>query len=318
MKKFIKPNFRLTNENVDQNEASYVIEPLDRGFGHTLGNALRRSLLAIVPGAAIYGLTIKGAEHEYVALKGIIPTTTAIILQVKQLILKVNPNIINADETFVLDLDVKASDHQKVTAADFACPTGVEILNPELPIAELAKDGQLTMSCYGIISRGYASDEQNKRQKTFANMIVIDANYSPVLNANYKVIPTKEGLIDDFESLTLDVMTNGAIAPSEAIGIAANVLIEYFNFFADLNRTLLVGDSFVASLQQNDTTELNYSIYELELTQRSENCLKSANINTVADLVSKSEEEVQNIRNLGKKSMRELKEKLANLNLTFK
>lgn len=318
MKKFIKPEFHLTNENTATNEASYVIEPLDRGFGHTLGNALRRSLLAIVPGAAIYGLTIKGAEHEYVALKGVVQTTTAIILKIKQLILKVNPSIVGAEETFMLALDVTASTKTTVTAGDFRCPTGVEILNPELVIAELAQDGELVMQCYGIISRGYASDEQNKRHKTFVNMIVIDANYSPVWNANYKVIPTKEGLIDDFESLTLDVMTNGSLTPSEAIGIAANVLIEYFNFFADLNKTLLVEDSFVATLQQNDTNELDYSIYELELTQRSENCLKSANINTVADLVAKSEEEIQNIRNLGKKSLREIKEKLAHLNLSFK
>lgn len=314
MKKFVRPNFKLQTKNVEKNFASFVVEPLERGFGNTIGNSLRRTLLAATPGSAIYAIDIKGASHEFSTIEGVVENVAQVILNLKGIILKIDNNIIKNEEK--VSLKVNATEGP-VLATMIVCPTGVEVLNPDHIIANVAKDGKLEMTLYAQNSRGYKSFDDNKRLVSNIGVIPMDSNYSPIINVNYSVEPTKVGKSVDLEQLALEVTTDGSISPVEAVAIAAKILIAHLEHFVILSEQAQSLE-IISVLEKQETDELEKTIEELDLTVRSYNCLKRANIYTIGDLVNKTENDILNTKNLGRKSFIEIKEKLASLGLTFK
>lgn len=315
MKQFVRPEFSLVADDKGKKYGVFLVEPLERGFGITLGNALRRTLLSSTPGAAVYALRIKGASHEFAALNGVIENITRIVLNIKGLVLRVDRSIINDGETVVMK--VFADKEGVVTGKDIECPTGVEVLNKAHHIVTISKGGVFDMELYVKNSRGYKSFSENKREKKYSDLIVIDSNYSPIQKVNYNVEQTKVGKLADLEKLTIEVETDGSIIPTDAIAMASKVLSEHLSFFVNLNEEIK-NQQIVSSELELEEDEVDKSIDELDLTQRSQNCLKRAKIESIRDLISKTEQEIQEIRNLGKKSFNEIREKVAQMGLNFR
>ena len=309
--------FGVTQADYDGNEnyGRFVIEPLERGFGLTLGNALRRVLLSALPGASIYAIEVEGAQHEFTALPGVEEDVTSIILNLKDVVLKIDEN-----EEGNKRLEINVSGAHEVTGADIVCPTGVEVINKDVVIAHVTEEGSLHMVLHARNGRGYVTGEQNKvLHPSFpVGVIATDSNYSPVKKANYIVDNTRVGHDSKFDKLTLEVWTNGSILPQEAVVWASRLLIEHFNKF--LNLAEITQDINIekeeAKVEENKYD--NITIEDLDLSVRSYNCLKRAGISTVMDLTEKTEEEMMKVKNLGKKSLKEIKEKLAALGLSFK
>ena len=309
--------FGITQADYDGNEnyGRFVIEPLERGFGLTLGNALRRVLLSALPGASIYAIEVEGAQHEFSSLPGIEEDVTSIILNLKDLVLKI-------DETDASNkrLEINVEGKKDVTGADIVCPTGVEVVNKDVVLAHVAEGGKLHMVLHARNGRGYVTGEQNKvlHPNFSVGVIATDSNYSPVRKANYVVDNTRVGHDSKFDKLTLEVWTNGSILPDEAIALSAKLLMFHFENFLDLNQKFeeiqLVKDEVV----EEEETFDNLNIEDLDLSIRSSNCLKRAGILTVQELTQKTEAEMMKIRNLGKKSLLEVKNKLAEKGLYFK
>ncbi|AHF60749.1 DNA-directed RNA polymerase subunit alpha [Spiroplasma mirum ATCC 29335] len=315
MKQFIRPEFKLEVEDKSNNYGKFLVEPLERGFGITLGNALRRTLLSSTPGAAVFAIRIKGASHEFTAIPGIVEHVTKIILNIKNLVLKIDQNIIPDGESVILKIN--SNKEGDVLAKDIELPAGVEVINTDLHIATIAKGGELNLELHARNSRGYKSFNDNKKEKKYADLIVIDSNYSPVQKVSYTVEPTKVGKNADLEKLEIEVQTDSSITPVNAIAMAGKILSEHLEFFINLNEAIKT-TQVISSETEKEEDELDRSIDELEFTQRSQNCLKRAKIETLRDLISKTEEEIQEIRNLGKKSLTEIKEKVAALGLYFR
>lgn len=309
--------FGVTQANYDGNEnyGRFVIEPLERGFGLTLGNALRRVLLSALPGSSVYAIEVEGAQHEFSALPGIEEDVTSIILNLKDLVLK-----IDEEEEGNKRLEINVEGPKVVTAGDIICPTGVEVINPELVIANVCEGGSLKMVLHARNGRGYVTGEQNKvlHPSLPVGVICTDSNYSPVKKVNYIVDNTRVGHDSKFDKLTLEVWTNGSILPQEAVALSAKLLIEHFNKF--LNLAEITNDinieKDVVTVEENKYE--NITIEELDLSVRSYNCLKRAAISTVLELTDKTEEDMMKVKNLGKKSLKEIKEKLASIGLSFK
>jgi len=309
--------FGVTQANYDGNEnyGRFVIEPLERGFGLTLGNALRRVLLSALPGSSVYAIEVEGAQHEFSALPGIEEDVTSIILNLKDLVLK-----IDEEEEGNKRLEINVEGPKVVTAGDINCPTGVEVINPELVIANVCEGGSLKMVLHARNGRGYVTGEQNKvlHPSLPVGVICTDSNYSPVKKVNYIVDNTRVGHDSKFDKLTLEVWTNGSILPQEAVALSAKLLIEHFNKF--LNLAEITNDinieKDVVTVEENKYE--NITIEELDLSVRSYNCLKRAAISTVLELTDKTEEDMMKVKNLGKKSLKEIKEKLASIGLSFK
>lgn len=301
----------LTEEVADDFRSRFVIEPLEPGFGYTLGNSLRRTLLSSIPGASVTSIKIEGNQHEFSTLPGVVEDVTEIILNLKALVLSSEE-----DEPVVMYLRKAGSG--AVTAGDIQPPAGVEIHNPELHIAALNENGRLEMELVVERGRGYVSSVQNKNPEAEIGRIPVDSIYSPVLKVTYKVEATRVAQRTDFDRLIVDVETKASIAPRDAVASAGRTLVELFGLARELNveaEGIEIGPSPV---DEQIAESLNLPVEDLELSVRSYNCLKREGIHTVGELVARSEEDLLDIRNFGSKSIDEVKETLATLGLTLR
>jgi DNA-directed RNA polymerase subunit alpha len=306
---------RITHEEVNEDRGVFVIEPLDRGFGYTFGNSLRRVLLSSLEGAAVTSVKIEGVAHEFTTLKGVREDVTDIILNLKNLIC-----LLHGDSPEIeVRLDKKGPG--AVTAADIEAPADLEILNPELEVANLSDKGRLEITLTIGRGRGYVPAELNRGPEHTIGVIPVDSIFSPVRRVSYEVEAARVGQRTDYDKLTLDVTTDGSLAPRDAIGQGAEILIRQLAIFTDLERMEgfgeTVGEETGVEAPQAHGME-NFPIEELELGVRSYNCLKRVGIETIGDLVSKSENELAAIPNFGKKSIEEVRETLAAHGLTMR
>lgn len=317
-KPFEQTSFKVAQIDEAENYGKFVIEPLERGYGTTIGNSLRRVLLSSLPGASVCGVEIEGAQHEFSALPGVEEDVTAIILNLKDLVLKIDD-----ESTEDKKLVVNVKGEKVVKASDIELPAFVSVVNPDLEIAHVTKDGSLKMTIYARRGRGYVTADGNKETKgkiSVANLgyIVTDSNYSPVTRSSYTVEPTRVGHDSHFDKLTLEVYTNGSILPQTAVALAAQMLITNLTPFVDLEKTVSELNMIKEEVEVEENKFEVMPIEELDLSVRSYNCLKRAAISTVAELTQKTEEEMMKVRNLGKKSLKEVKEKLAENGLSFR
>ncbi len=302
-----KPRIETAEFSADGTYGKFVVEPLERGYGTTLGNSLRRVLLSSLPGYAITSVKIDGIQHEFSTVQGVKEDVTEIVLNLKSVILKLHDE---GPKTIY----IHASGEGEVTAGDIKADSDVEIINPELHIATLSSDGQLDMTMTCDKGRGYVSAERNKQMMDPAiGVIAIDSIYSPVIKVNYTVDNTRVGQITDYDKLTLEVWTNGTLTCKEAVSLGAKVLNDHLSLFRDLSDEAYNTEIMVVKDDNNDVKKLEMTIDELDLSVRSYNCLKRAGINTVEDLISKSEEDMMKVRNLGRKSLDEVVEKIRSL-----
>lgn len=306
-----KPRIECEEMSADGKYGRFVVEPLERGYGITLGNSLRRTLLSSLPGVAVTSIKIQGVMHEFSTIPGVIEDVTEVILNIKGLCLKLENE---SEKTICID----TSKEGPVTAADIIADSDVVVVNPEHHIATLNGKQRLFIEMTISKGRGYVSAERNKELGEFdIGVIPIDSIYTPVTKVNYSVENTRVGQFTEYDKLILEVWTNGTIAPDEAISFGAKIITEHLNLFVDLTDTM--GDTEImvqkASSSQNKVLEMN--IEELELSVRAYNCLKRAQINTVEELVSKTEDEMAKVRNLGRKSLEEIMQKLENLGLSL-
>lgn len=301
----------LVEELISENRSRFVIEPLEPGFGYTLGNSLRRTLLSSIPGAAVTRIKIEGNQHEFSTLPGVLEDVSEIILNLKSLVLTSEE-----DEPVVMYL--RKSGVGAAIAADIAAPAGVEVLNPELHIAELNEQGSLVIELTVERGRGYVSAAQNDNPEDPIGFIAIDSIYSPVVKVTYKVEATRVETRTDFDRLILDVETTPAISPRDAVASAGTTLVELFGLARELNveaEGIEIGPSPV---DEQLAADLQLPVEDLNLTVRSYNCLKREGIHTVGELVGRSEQDLLDIRNFGSKSIDEVKQKLAELALSLK
>lgn len=306
-----KPKIECTEHNADRSYARFVMEPLERGFGTTLGNSLRRVLLSCLPGVAVTKIKIDGVLHEFSTVPGVREDVTNIVLNLKGLRAK-----LYSDEPKTLTLNVAGP--KEVTAADISLDSDVEIINPDLHIATLDDNAVLTMEITLAHGRGYVLADKNKEPDMPIGVIPMDSLYTPVTKANFTVENTRVGQITDFDKLTLDVWTDGSIPADEAVSFAAKILTEYLSQFVGLADH--VGDVEIMVAKEDAKKEkiLEITIEELDLSVRSYNCLKRAGINTIEELIKKNEEEMMKVRNLGRKSLEEVQQKLATLGLSLR
>ena len=305
-----RPKLTLDEASADGSYGKFVVEPLERGFGNTLGNSLRRILLSSLPGVAATSIKIDGVMHEFSTIPGVKEDVTEIVLNVKNLIAK-----LNCDGPKTVELS--ASGECKVTAGMITCDSDVEILNPDLHIATLGEDANLRMEITLDRGRGYVSAERNRANadESIIGVLPIDSVYTPVLKVNYNVENTRVGQITDYDKLILEVWTNGIVTVQEAVSLSAKIIIEHFNLFLGLSKMAANTNIMVDRTRTVKITNLDVTIDELELSVRSYNCLKRAGINTVLDLTSKTEDEMMKVRNLGRKSLDEVIEKLHSMGL---
>ena len=314
MQQFERPDFTIEQYVEDEHYGKFVLSPLERGFGTTIGNAIRRVLLASMPGGAVYSIKVDGVYHEFTAIPGIVEDVTAIILNIKNLILAIDD-----DESYTLRIN--AVGETTVTAGDIICPTGVEVLNPDLVICHIAEGGKLEMELRARKGRGYLSSEENKAiyqgSSQGLGTIYTDSIFTPVKKASFEVNPTRVKQNAKYDSLTLEVWTNGSILPQEAVALASKILIDHLQSLTHINDMGVLG-SLIKDDTADDTVKgTNMPIEELDLTVRSYNCLKRAGIENVDELTQRTEDEMLRIRNLGKKSFKEIKEKLQAIGKSF-
>ncbi len=305
-----KPRIECVEMSDDHTYGKFVVEPLERGYGTTLGNALRRILLSSLPGAAVTSVKIDGALHEFTTLPGVVEDVTDIVLNIKRLYVR-----LTGDAPQVLRVDAEGPG--EVRGADIVCPPEVEILNPDVHIATLGAGGRLAMELVVERGRGYVPAERNKRPDQPIGIIAVDSIFSPVRRVNFRVEDTRVGQQTDFDKLSLEIWTNGTVRPDEAASLGARILNEHLNLFIGLTDDLADLEVMVEKEGGGRNRVLEQPIEELDLSVRSFNCLKRAGINTVGELVSRTETEMMKVRNLGKKSLEEVKQKLAALGLSL-
>ena len=301
----------LTEEVISDYRSRFVLEPLEPGFGYTLGNSLRRTLLSSIPGASVTSIKIEGNQHEFSTLEGVVEDVTEIILNLKGLVLSSEE-----DEPVVMYL--RKAGAGAVTAADIQPPAGVQIHNPELHIAELAEDGKLEMELVVERGRGYVSASQNKNPDAEIGRVPVDSIYSPVLKVTYKVEATRVAQRTDFDRLVIDVETKPCIAPRDAVASAGGTLVELFGLARELNVNAEGIEIGPSPVDEQIAESLNLPVEDLDLSVGSYNCLKREGIHTVGELVARSEEDLLDIRNFGSKSIDEVKETLAGLGLALR
>ncbi len=310
MIEFEKPNINKVEET--DNYGKFVVEPLERGYGTTLGNSLRRVMLASLPGAAITSINIDGVLHEFSTVEGVTEDVTQIILNLKKVALR-----IDSDDVKNLELDVKGP--AEVTAGDIKGDGDVTILNPDLYIATVADGAELHMQLTADKGRGYVAAEDNKKRMDLAiGVLPIDSIYTPIERVNYTVENTRVGQNNDYDKLTLDVWTNGSLTPTEAVSLAAKVLTAHLSMFVNLTEEAQNVQVMIEREETHQEKVLDKTIEELDLSVRSYNCLKRADIQTVKDLTERTEADMMKVRNLGQKSLEEIKEKLADLGVGFR
>ena len=307
-----KPRIETAELTEDGKYGRFVVEPLERGFGNTLGNSLRRVLLSSLEGCAVTSVKIDGVLHEFSTIPGVKEDVTEIVLNLKSLVPKLH-------ETCPKVVEIAAEGPCEVTTGDIKCDNEVEILNPELHIATLGEGAKLNMEITVDKGRGYVPGERNKQLSgnNVIGVLPIDSIYTPVLKVNYTVDNTRVGQITDFDKLTLDVWTNGVINAEEAVSLAAKVLTEHLNLFVNLSDKASSAELMVEKDDKGKEKILEMTIEDLDLSVRSFNCLKRAGINTVEDLINKSEEDMMKVRNLGRKSLEEVIQKLNSLGFSL-
>ena len=306
-----KPKVDIIELSEDYRYGKFVIEPLERGYGITIGNALRRILLSSLPGAAVNAIKVEGVLHEFSTVPGVKEDVTEIILTLKEL-------SANIDGEGNRTLKIEAQGPCTITGADIICPPDVEILSKDLKIATLDDNAKFNMDIFIDKGRGYVSAEENKTEHMPIGVLPVDSIYTPVEKVSYHVEDTRVGQKTDYDKLVLDVWTNGSINPQEGISLAAKVLVEHLNLFIDLTEHVSNVEIMVEKEEDQKEKVLEMTIEELDLSVRSYNCLKRAGINTVEELANKSEDDMMKVRNLGKKSLEEVIQKLEELGLGLK
>ena len=306
-----RPKIECAEIADDRSYGKFVIEPLERGYGTTLGNSLRRILLSSLPGSAVTSVKIDGVLHEFSDVPGVVEDVTDVILNLKSLSIKMY-----TDETRVITLE--AEGEGPVTGADIKTDADVEILNPDLHIANLSGDKPLVMEMTVEKGRGYRSAVKNKKEGDAIGVIPIDSLFTPVTRVNFSVSDTRVGQITDYDKLTLEVWTDGTIAPDEAISSSAKILSDHLKLFITLTEEISDEVTMVEKEEETKDKILEMAIEELDLSVRSYNCLKRAGINTVEELTQRTEEDMMKVRNLGKKSLEEVTQKLSELGLSLK
>lgn len=316
MQKFERADFEVKEYVESENYGKFVLSPLERGFGTTIGNALRRVLLSSLPGAAVFSIKVDGVYHEFTTIPGIREDVSMIILQLKQLVMTI-------EDDDVYDLQISAKGPCTITAGDIICPAQVEILNKDLEIAHLEKDVTLEMELKAKNGRGYVSADINKQLNQGASQgigtVYTDSIYTPIEKVSYNVEPTRVGEDVKYDSLTMEIWTDGSIIPQKALSLAAKILIDHLDIVASINEDILNMDNVImegTTEQPNKGQQM--MIEDLDLSVRSYNCLKRAGIQTVDELTQKTEDEMMRVRNLGKKSLKEVKDKLIELGMGFK
>lgn len=306
-----KPNIAIEHLSDDGKEGRFIVEPLESGYGITLGNSLRRVLLSSLPGAAVTFVNIRGVEHEFGVIPGVLEDVPEIILNIKGIVLR------STSDTPVRVI-IEHKGEGEIKARDIEVPLGVEIVNPDQHLATLNEDADIYMELVVERGRGYEPSELKKDEITEIGVIPVDSNYTPVRKVNWKVENTRVGQRTDYDRLILEVETDGSLPADEATSLAAKILTEHLNLF--IGMTEHVGDVSIMVEKPEDTKEkvLEMTVEELDLSVRSFNCLKRANINTVEELTAKTEDEMMKVRNLGKKSLEEVQHKLAELDLSLR
>ena len=313
MIQFEKPNYKITDYVEKNNYGKFELEPLERGFGYTIGNALRRVMLSSLPGSAITSVKIDGVLHEFQTIEGVVEDVTSIILNLKNVVIKKH---CEGEKIIRLHADTEGV----VTAGDISCDADVEIINKDQVIATLAKGGKLDMEMTVSSGRGYVRAEENK--KLFADkkvgVIAIDSLYSPIERVAYEVLDARVGQSENYDKLVVEVWTNSSIKPEEAIALASRILIEHLEIVANLNNIADVSGIMVEKTEDPKQKALETAIEDLDFSVRAYNCLKRAGIHTLQDLVNKTDADVMKIRNLGKKSLKEVLDKVKELDLTLR
>ena len=305
-----RPRIECIETPGDDSYGKYVVEPLERGYGTTLGNSLRRILLSSLPGTAVTTIKIAGIQHEFSTIPGVKEDVTEIVLNIKGIIARLH---CQGTKTVYIE----ATGECEVTAGDIKADGEVEILNPDLHIATLGPDASLSIEMTIGHGRGYVSAERNKLAQPIIGVIPVDSIYTPVLKVNYTVENTRVGNMTDFDKLTLEVWTDKTISARDAVSLGAKILCDHFALFTDLSETISSTATVVEKITEQRDKVLEMTIEELDLSVRSFNCLKRANINTVGDLISKTEDEMIKFRNLGRKSLEEVVHKLAMMGLSL-
>ena len=305
-----KPRIECIESPTDDSYGKYVIEPLERGYGTTLGNSLRRVLLSSLPGTAVTSIRIAGVQHEFSTIPGVKEDVTEIVLNIKRIIAR-----LHSDEPKTVYIE--ASGECEVTAGDIKADSEVEILNPELHLATLGPDASLSIELTIDHGRGYVPADKNKGSQQVIGTIPVDSIYTPVLKVNYAVENTRVGNQTDFDKLTLEVWTDKTISPRDAVSLGAKILVDHFTLFTDLSDSIGNRSTVVEKVETQRDKVLEMTIEELDLSVRSFNCLNRANINTVEDLISKTQYEMIKVRNLGRKSLEEVEHKLAMMGLSL-
>ena len=313
MVEFEKPNYKITDYVESNFYGKFELEPLERGFGITIGNALRRVMLSSLPGAAISSVKIEGALHEFQTLEGVVEDVTTIILNLKKIVIKKH-----VEEMKVIHLNV--TKEGPVTAGDIECDSDVEIINKDLVIANVAKGGKLVMEMTVTSGRGYVKSEENKKLLDIkkVGVIPIDSIYSPIERISYDVESARVGQDESYDKLILNVWTNGSIKPEEAVALASRILIEHFNILTNLSNIANVTGMMIEKTEDPKVKALETTIEDLDFSVRAYNCLKRAGIHTLQDLVNKSENDMMKIRNSGKKSLKEVLDKVRDLGLVLR
>ena len=313
MIEFEKPNYKITDYVESNFYGKFEIEPLERGFGTTLGNALRRVMLSSLPGSAICSVKIEGVLHEFQTIEGVLEDVTTIILNLKQVVVKNHSKEIKT-------IRISKTEEGPVTAGDIAHDSDIEIINPDLVIANVAKGGKLIMEMTVSNGRGYVRSEENKKLLDIrkVGVIAIDSIFTPIDRISYDVEPARVGQNENYDKLILNVWTKGSMKPEEAIALASRILIEHFNILTNLSNIADMTGMMIEKTEDPKVKALETTIEDLDFSVRAYNCLKRANIHTLQDLVNKSENDMMKIRNLGKKSLKEVLDKVRDLGLVLR
>ncbi|WP_072332743.1 MULTISPECIES: DNA-directed RNA polymerase subunit alpha [unclassified Thermoactinomyces] len=306
-----KPKIEAVEISEDHRYGKFVVEPLERGYGTTLGNSLRRVLLSSLPGAAVTAIQIDGVLHEFSTIPGVVEDTTELILNLKKLALK-----IHSDEQKTLEIDIDGgTDGYEILAGDIRADSDVEVLNPNLHIATLESGAHLHIRMTANRGRGYVAADKNKNEDQAIGVIPIDSIYTPIERVNYQIENTRVGQVTNYDKLTLEVWSNGSLKPDEAVSLGAKILNDHIMLFVGLTEEAKDAEIMVEKEEDKKEKVMEMTIEELDLSVRSYNCLKRAGINSVQELTQKSEEDMMKVRNLGRKSLEEVQEKLAELGL---
>ena len=316
MQKFERAHFELKEYDESQHYGKFVFEPLERGFGTTIGNALRRVLLSSLPGAAVFSIKVDGVYHEFTSIPGIVEDVTAIILNIKTLVMSIQD-----DEIYTLRISKQGPG--AVTGADIICPEGVEVISKDLHICTLEEGGMLEMELQARIGRGYVSADTNKQLYQTPNqplgIIYTDSIYTPIEKVSYNVEPTRVGQDAHYDKVALEIWTDSSLSPAEAVALASKILIDHLELLTNVHEAVNDMESVMKEAQgEVQNKGLVMMIEDLDLSVRSYNCLKRAGIQTVEELTQRTEDEMMRVRNLGKKSLKEVKDKIYDLGLSFK